>query len=47
VIAAQEIFLANSWGFVPLPIASTNGESADHPVTTTVEFQSAVPTSSS
>ena len=47
VIAAQEIFLANSWGFVPLPAASSNGESADHPVTTTVEFQSAVPTSSS
>jgi polyphosphate kinase len=47
VIAAQEIFLANSWGFVPLPTASSNGDSADHPVTTTVEFQSAVPTSSS
>ena len=47
VIAAQEIFLSNSWGFVPLPTASSNGDSADHPVTTTVEFQSAVPTSSS
>ena len=47
VIASQEIFLANSWGFVPLPSASSNGDSADHPVTTTAEFQSAVPTSSS
>ena len=47
VIAAQEIFLANPWGFVALPDVSSNGDSADHPVTTTPEFQSAVPTSSS
>jgi polyphosphate kinase len=47
VIASQEIFLANPWGFVPLPATASNGDSADHPVTTTAEFQSAVPTSSS
>jgi polyphosphate kinase len=47
VIASQEIFIANSWGFIPLPSASSNGDSTDHPVTTTAEFQSAVPTSSS
>ena len=47
VIASQEIFIANSWGFVPLPSASGNGDATDHPVTATAEFQSAVPTSSS
>ncbi|HKR10298.1 MAG TPA: polyphosphate kinase 1 [Gemmatimonadaceae bacterium] len=47
VIASQEIFLSNSWGSVPLPTASSNGDSADHAVPAIAELQSAAPTSSS
>jgi polyphosphate kinase len=47
VLASQEIFIANSWGYVQLPSASSNGDSADHAVLRTAEFQSAAPTSSS
>jgi polyphosphate kinase len=47
VIASQEIFLANSWGYVQLPTASSNGDSGEHAVVSTAEFQSALPTSSS
>ena len=47
VIASQELFLVNSWGTVPLPTLSSNGDSADHALTTTAELQSAAPTSSS
>ena len=46
VIASQELFLVNSWGTVPLPTLSSNGDS-DHALTTTAELQSAAPTSSS
>ncbi|HJP61298.1 MAG TPA: polyphosphate kinase 1, partial [Gemmatimonadaceae bacterium] len=47
VIASQEIFLSNSWGLVPLPTASSNGDSGEHAVPATVALQSAAPTSSS
>ena len=47
VIAAQEILLANPWGFVAVPTASGNGDSGEHAILTTAEYQSAVPTSSS